>query len=176
MQDFEGQKYSTVAKALHWIMAALIIANIGIAKYMENLPREQRSGWLYQHKAIGTLVLLLIIWRLYWRFTHKPPALDASTPPLMAFAAHAAHWTLYAMMVLVPLSGFLQNALRGRDVGMWIVTIPAFLGENRDVAKIFSSTHDIVGNLMMLLVIFHIVAALYHQFFKRDGLINRMLA
>ncbi len=175
MRDIENQKYSSVAMFLHWLMALMIIANIAIVKYMQTLPRADRSSYFYLHEAIGTTVLALIVWRLYWRLTHKPPVLPASTTGLAALAAHAGHWSLYAMMVLVPLTGFLQVTLRGRPIGMWLFTIPSPFTANADLAKTFSGFHDTLGNLLIFIVAGHIVFALLHQFYKRDKLISRMM-
>ena len=175
MRDIENQKYSGMAMFLHWVMALMIIANIAIIKYMQTLPRAEKGPYYYQHEAIGTTVLILILWRLYWRLTHKPPALPASTTGLAALAAHAGHWTLYGMMILVPLTGFLQVSLYGSPIGLWLFSIPSQFTADKVLAKSFSGFHDILGNLLMFLVAGHFVFALIHQFYKRDKLISRMM-
>ncbi len=175
MQDIENQKYSGMAMALHWLMALMIIGNIAIVKYMHTLPRDARGAYYYQHEAIGTTVLVLILWRLYWRLTHRPPALPASTTGVAALAAHAGHWTLYGMMVLVPMTGFLQVSLAGRPIGMWLFSITSPFTPDAALAKSFNGFHDILGNLLMFLVAGHILFALMHHFYKRDGLLSRMV-
>ena len=64
MRDIENQKYSGMAMFLHWVVALMIIANIAIIKYMQTLPRAEKGPFYYQHEAIGTTVLILILWRL----------------------------------------------------------------------------------------------------------------
>jgi superoxide oxidase len=174
MRDIDNQKYGRVALALHWLMAGLIIFNIASAKFTEDLTREVRSQWLYQHKAIGTILLGLIIWRLIWRLTHEVPPLPSGTTKINLLLAHAGHWTLYGLMIFVPLTGFVKELLRGRDIGLWIFTLPSPFTSEIATSKYLGSLHDVSGNIIMFLVAGHVLMALYHQYFLRDNLINRI--
>jgi len=175
MRDIDNQKYGLVALSLHWLMAALIIFNIASAKLTEDLTRETRGLWMYQHKAVGTLILALIIWRLIWRLTHDVPPLPANSSNLAVFLAHAGHWTLYGLMVFVPLTGFVKELLRGRDIGLWLFNLPSPFTSDVVTSKLFGDMHDISGNITMILVAGHIIAALGHHYYLRDKLINRMM-
>ena len=175
MSDIENQKYSGVAMALHWLMAILIIFNLASAKLTEGLSRDIRGLLMYQHRALGVVLLALILWRLYWRLTHKVPPLPAHTTPLSALAAHAAHWTLYATMVILPVTGIMGELTRGRSLGLWVVNIASPFAGDAAMGKLFRQTHGLIGNVMIALVTIHILAALYHQFVKRDHLIARLM-
>jgi len=175
MRDIDSQKYGHVALFLHWLMAALIIFNIAAAKLTEDLSRETRGVWMYQHKAVGTLILGLIIWRLIWRLTHDVPPLPATTSRLNVFLAHAGHWTLYGLMIFVPLTGFVKELVRGRDIGLWLFDLQSPFTSDVATAKIFGSLHDLAGNITMFLVAGHIIMAIVHQYYLRDKLINRMM-
>ena len=175
MRDIDTQKYGRVALFLHWLMAGLIIFNIGAAKLTEDLSRETRGQWMYQHKAVGTLILGLIIWRLIWRLTHDVPPLPHNISKLNRVLAHAGHWTLYGVMIFVPLTGFLKELVRGRDIGLWLFDLQSPFSSDIATAKIFGSLHDLTGNITMFLVAGPIIMVLFHQYYLRDKLTNRMM-
>ena len=99
--------YTKTAKALHWLMAALLFGLLGIGFYMHDLPLSPEKLQLYSwHKWAGVTAFLLVAFRLFWRLAHRPPALPASMPKRMQFAAHAGHLLLYVLMIAIPLSGW----------------------------------------------------------------------
>ena len=73
-------RYTSVAISLHWLIALLIIGLIAIGKYMDGLEETDhlRFELIQWHKSFGILVLLLIVIRILWRLTHKPPRLDVA--------------------------------------------------------------------------------------------------
>ena len=173
--DIDGQKYGSVAAALHWIMAALVIALIALGKLVDVFPKSYEPFIVETHKAVGVIVLLLALFRLTWRLTHRVPPLPSGTPFWQVFAAHGAHWTFYALMLILPVSGIAWQFLRGRGNDFWLFAINSPFVDDRAAAKLYSQTHRLLGDVILILVIVHIAAALYHQFFRRDGLIFRML-
>ena len=173
--DIDGQKYSRMAATLHWIMAVMVIVLIAFAKLVDILPKSDEPFLVGSHKAIGVIVLILALFRLGWRLTHRVPPLPRGTPFLQALAAHAAHWSLYALMIIMPVSGISWEFLRGRSIDFWIFMINSPFADDRAAARLFSQTHRFLGDVILIMVIVHIAAALYHQFFRRDGLISRML-
>ena len=78
-------------------------------------------------------------------------------------------------MVILPVSGITWQLLRGRGIDFWIFAIQSPFADDRAAAKLYSTIHRFLGDVILVLVIAHVVAALYHQFFKRDGLIERIL-
>ncbi len=73
-------KYSKTAIALHWIIAILVVTNVTLASVSEDLPRAARAAYMNPHKAIGVSILLLSLFRLFWRLGNKPPPMpDAVT-------------------------------------------------------------------------------------------------
>ena len=70
--------YTKTAKALHWLMAALLFGLLGIGFYMHDLPLSPEKLQLYSwHKWAGVTAFLLVAFRLFWRLAHRPPALRA---------------------------------------------------------------------------------------------------
>ncbi len=101
----KGNRYSRVAIILHWVIAALIFANLVVGFYMEGLTGSLRSSAIAFHLSSGMTVLALTIVRVLWRLTHTPPPHSASMKPWEQHAATLAHFALYMAMVLMPLTG-----------------------------------------------------------------------
>ena len=174
MNPNNPEKYTPTAIALHWIVAVIVIGMIVGAKLVDVLPKDFEPFLVGPHKAFGIIVFLLVGLRLFWRLTHKPPPLPPGTGPVQAFAAHAAHWSLYSLMVVLPISGIAWQFLRGRGIDFWLFAINSPFVDDRAAARPYSSLHRFLGDVILVLVIVHILAALYHQFFKSDGLMSRM--
>ena len=97
-----SERYTSTAKALHWLMAILFFGLLALGFYMHDLPLSPEKLKLYSwHKWAGVTAFLLVLVRLAWRVTHLPPALPASMPRIMQLAAHAGHFALYALMIAI---------------------------------------------------------------------------
>lgn len=165
-------RYSAVAMWLHWIIAALIIANLAIGLLHDSLLK----GTMPAHKAIGMTVLALTAVRVAWRLAHRPPPLPAHLPALERRAAHAAHWLLYALMILMPLTGWMMvsgTATRRPFSWFGLFDLP-FLPISPAAGGIGHDAHGILGWIMLALVVLHVGAALRHRLVLRDGVLGRM--
>lgn len=107
MEALRTPRYTAVAIALHWIIAALIVMQVVLAGRME--ARTPEAFAVFQlHKSIGITILLLSLARLAWRLTHRPPPEPASLAPWERRLSAVAHWGFYAVMILMPLSGWIM--------------------------------------------------------------------
>ena len=97
--------YGSVAKFFHWFIALAILCLLVVGFNLESLSPIFRKA----HKAIGFLILLLVLARLLWRFSNITPSYDASMPKWMVLSAHSMHYMLYALMIIVPLAGFIAS-------------------------------------------------------------------
>lgn len=174
MASYEGQRYTTVAVWLHWIIAGLIIANIIMGIFSDQL-RELISGLMNIHKSVGLTVLVLSIIALIWRVTHRPPTMPSSMSAGMQRAAKAMHHLLYTLMVLLPLSGWIASSAGPRPLNWFnLFDVPKFAVERGDTIVTISGVHGELGLIFGALAVGHIGAALWHHFVKRDQLISRM--
>jgi cytochrome b561 len=168
--------YTPVAKSLHWLMAVLILGLLVLGTYMSELPLSPQKLQLYAwHKWAGVTVFLLVWLRLAWRVTHRPPALPASMSPRMRLAAHAGHATLYVLMVLIPLSGWLMGSAKGFQTvwfGVW--PIPDLISKDKLLGDILEETHEALSSLLMLTLAGHVAATLWHHFVLKDDTLRRM--
>jgi cytochrome b561 len=101
-------RYGAVAMTLHWLIAIAIIGMLVLGKYMHGLPNSDPNKFmLYQlHKSTGITILALTVSRIVWRFAGPVPPLPATMATWERWAAHTSHFLLYALMLLIPLSGW----------------------------------------------------------------------
>ena len=169
--------YTKTAKALHWLMAALLFGLLALGFYMQDLPLSPEKLQLYSwHKWAGVTAFLLVAFRLFWRLAHRPPALPASMPKRMQFAAHAGHLLLYGLMIAIPLSGWLMSSAKGfQTVWFGVLPIPDLLGRDKALGELLQGVHLGLNLLLVGVLLGHLGAALKHHFVDRDDILTRML-
>ena len=179
-------RYSVVAIVLHWAIAALMFANIGIAWYFNSLPHALRSPPTQLHKSIGLTVLLLTLARIGLRFIIPPPLLLDSLRGWEKLGARISHFVFYGLMLGLPLSGWAMVSASPLTavhptVLYGVVPWPAFpypgLGPDsvHDAGKAMALTHGLLAKLAYLTIAVHVLAALKHQFLDRDDVMARMV-
>ena len=172
-----GEKYGPVAIVLHWLMALLIFAALGLGWYMADLPFSPSRVKLFNwHKALGMTIFFLAALRLMWRLSHPAPALPASSPQWERTAAHATHWLMYALYFAIPLIGWARSNAAGYPI-VYLGLVPLFdlVGKNKELADLLKEAHAIAAYSLAAVVGLHIAAALKHAVIDRDGLLSRML-
>lgn len=168
-------RYTQVAIALHWLIGLAVIANIALAMLTEGLPRETHRAAMGVHKALGITILALTVILILWRLTHKAPPLPTGTPAWQRPVSKVVHFLFYALLILLPLSGWLWMSAADRPVDFFgLFTVPSIAAPDKALADTLHERHELLGLTMLALVTIHILAALKHQFIDRTGLINRM--
>ncbi|MER0239720.1 YceI family protein [Fulvimarina sp. MAC8] len=120
-------RYSRGAVFLHWMIAILILFNIagGLVMTSEILPRAIQFPVFQFHKTIGLLVLALTVARIIWRATNPPPAHAPTMPWTERAAADAVHYAFYALMLIVPLLGWLVVSVSDAQVPTYLFMLEA---------------------------------------------------
>ena len=175
MQRERGHRYSQGVIVFHWTIAALVLINLFIGLFHETLLEGIRT--IPTHKAIGVTVLVLSIARLAWRLTHRPPGLPNHLREWERAAAKAVHWLFYALLLAMPLTGWLwsSDVTRPRPFSWFgLFDVPLFR-VGHDLARTLHDAHETLGLAMTGLVLLHIAAALRHHFVLRDQALARML-
>ncbi len=170
-------RYTAPARLLHWLMAALLIGLLALGFYMSDLPLSPEKLQLYAwHKWAGVTAFILLAIRLLWRATHRPPALPASMSATAQRMAHLGHLALYALMIAIPLSGWLMSSAKGfQTVYFGVLPIPDLLAKNPELGELLATLHGGLNLLLVLTVLGHAAAALKHHFVDRDDVLRRML-
>jgi len=169
------QKYTWPAVALHWLMALLIIAMLGLGLYMADLPKgPERSGLIALHKSIGITLAGLYFLRLTWRLRHRPPPYPASIPAWQQRAAHANAIALYVFLIVQPLTGYLSSAFSGYKTSWFGLPLPYWGWESKPLNDAFHLMHVIGSRVLILLITLHLAGAALHAIGRRDGVVRRM--
>ena len=173
-------RYHGVAILLHWLLAAALIGIFVLGSYMTDLPFSPQRLQLYSwHKWAGVVILLLSALRLFWRLTHRPPALPAqieqAMPRWQVIAHHATHHGLYLLFFAVPLIGWAYSSAAGFPIVLFgLLPLPDFVPANQALAELIKPWHELSALAMAALVLLHVAGALKHALVDRDGLLQRM--
>ena len=168
-------RYTSVARALHWIIAILILGNLFRGFAHDALPKD----WVVMpvHKSIGLTVLALTLLRIVWRLTHRAPPLPAAMPAWEKGAAHATHVLFYALMLVLPLSGWIMSSAGNRPLNwFFLFDVPKFAVAKGDaIVGLSRGAHELLPWLWVALIVLHVGAALRHHFLLKDDVLRRML-
>lgn len=170
-----SEKYGRAAMTLHWVVAIVLAAALVLAWV---LPRKSAPGYdaiLELHKAVGMIVLVLVVPRLLWRLGN-PVAPAVGLTPLEARLSELTHWALYAVMLIIPLTGYLFSSAEGQHIDFFgLFTTASPLPTDRTMSRPLEFIHKTGQYAIYGFVGLHVLAALYHHFVKRDGVLQRML-
>lgn len=168
--------YGIVAKGFHWLLFLMLTFSIVAGNFLASMPKGaekfQAAG---MHKSFGAIILTLILLRLVWRLINVVPKDPEGTPAIQNTMAHAMHWVLYVLMFLQPLSGIIMSQAAGFPVSFFgLFEFPIFLSKAPAVAEFFRGVHGTVWILLVLAVVGHAGAALYHHFIMKDDILKRI--
>ncbi len=182
--------YGSIAKWLHWLIAFLFLCSYAAVKYRHWFTEEETSeNWtaLQLHLSVGITIAVLVSLRIIWRLLNRVP-----DPELGSAFAHMAaklgHYALYAMMILMPLTGyigtgvnteyfFLFDIIKFEDTQAFTTLVANGLNMTfKEFEKPIDYIHkELGGELLVLVLIFgHILAALYHHLVKKDRTLKKM--
>ena len=162
--------------ALHWLLALLILASLGLGLYMTGLSFSPTRLRLYNwHKWLGMVVLILSAARLLWRLSHQPPA-DLPMPAWQSRVAHGAHGALYVLFFAVPLSGWAYSSAAGFPIVLFgVLPLPDWVSVNRELSESLKPLHHWLAYGLGGVVALHVAGALKHRVIDRDQVLQRML-
>jgi cytochrome b561 len=181
MPNAREATYSTGARHFHWWTVALLAVQVPLGLYMVYRGAatnfDALTGGLYDvHKTLGLVILALVVARLLYRLIHGAPTDEPTIAWWQKAASHVTHWSLYALLILVPLVGWLGISLYGaRDV-FGIATIPPLAAQNSEAADTVLMLHKVLALLTVAVIAMHVGAAVVlHHFIRGDGVLARML-
>jgi cytochrome b561 len=174
--SLEPGRYSRVAILLHWTIAALILVNLYLGLFHEDMSKPVRASMMFYHKAIGLTVLALTLARLAWRLAHRPPPYDAAVKRWEIGLARAMHWSFYLLLIALPMTGWLLVSTGGRPTSWFgLFGVPALPVSHADGPhETFATLHTLFGYAMLLLVLLHVGGALRHHLKGHRHVFGRM--
>ena len=170
-------RYRVPARLIHWTMAVLVLGMIAVGFLMvrDGLSRPFQNFLFISHKNIGTLLLILIFVRLIYRWRNPPVLTPVPMPKAQQMAAHATHIGLYALLLIMPLAGYVRVRAGGFPIeALDAMGIPAFVPRSEALAEFAKSVHFYGAYAIAILVAMHIGAAAYHGLVRKDGIFSRM--
>lgn len=179
-------RFSPVGVTFHWVMAALVIFQLGVGVAMTLLVPAggDKLRWYEVHSSVGLVVLVLAFGRIAWRALVRSPFNDADMMGWRTFLAYAVERTFYLCFFLLPISGWVmwsavapQGPLEVAGILPWpqfpLDTLPATL--RWQIMGFAENVHLILVWVLLLLVPLHVAAALKHHFWDRNDVLRGML-
>jgi cytochrome b561 len=168
--------YGTTAKALHWLVMALLIVQYPLGKFMPDIHRGMKPGdAMTFHISFGIVILALMVLRLFWRITH-PVAPAGSLPAWQRLISEAVHWLLYALVLATTMTGWIFASERGWSISLFFAApLPMLPTEGSLLANAIGKWHGTMEWALLLVISLHVAAAMAHTFIFRDRIMQRML-
>jgi cytochrome b561 len=170
-------RYGLLSIGLHWLMLLLIVVVYACIDLRGYFPkgsgsREALKTW---HFMLGLSVFALVWMRLLINITSPTPRTCSDAPSWQTFSAKLMHVTLYALMIAMPLLGWLLLSASGKSISYFGLELPALVAKNKDLADLVKEIHETGGTIGYFLIGLHATAALFHHYFVKDNTLRRML-
>lgn len=171
------EQWGGVSQALHWLVVVLILAMAWLGLTMGDMPNGPDKIATYAlHKSIGLSILGLVVLRLGWRLYAGAPAPVAGTPRWQHALAVLVHVALYALLLALPLTGWLLNSAAGFPLQWFgLFNLPSLSGQDEALHALAVQAHELLFWALAALALLHAAAALYHHLFLGDATLARML-
>ena len=170
------RSWNAVARALHWLMAVLIVFQglVGwIAQEMERSPA--RVDAMTVHKSLGITLLLLLLLRLAWRWTHPVPAPPGGRGAWETHLARLTHFAMYLLLGAIALSGWVAaSAYVVPWRWWWLIRMPRIVAPDKATYELAAGIHEALVAVFLGVLSAHVAAALWHHFVKRDRVLINM--
>ncbi|HNP35487.1 MAG TPA: cytochrome b/b6 domain-containing protein [Woeseiaceae bacterium] len=171
-----ADSFGRMSIALHWLIAGLIVLQFMLAKLAAYTTSNLRElVLLANHKSVGITILMLALVRVAWRLSHKPPPLPPSLPNWQVVASHISHWSLYALIFFMPVTGWLMSSASAFSVSWFnLFQLPDLVAPNPELKETLEDTHRFLSYVLLTVASLHIIAALKHKIVDKDGIMERM--
>jgi cytochrome b561 len=170
------KEFGMLTKLLHWTIFVLFVVQYALIYRRDYFPKNapEKTQYILIHKSLGLLVLFLALMMIGWRQLGNRPAMPLNMNGFEQLLAKLTHFLLYLSMLIMPLTGIGMSLYAGYGVSFFgQFTIPA-LPKNEMLSDSFYAVHQWSSYVIIGLVSLHILGALYHHYYKKDGVLKRM--
>ena len=176
-QNTTPDKYHRATIGLHWLMLLLLIAVYATIELREIFPRgsDPRKAMKIWHFMLGLSVLFLALIRLAVKLKNPRPAIFPTPSALQEALAKGMHFLLYALMIGMPLAGWLILSGEGRSIPFFGLELPALIDKDKALASMIEDIHKSFGTVGYYLIGLHALAGLYHHYIAKDNTLKRIL-
>lgn len=172
-----ADRWGAVSQSLHWLIVALLLVMAWLGLTMTDLPNTPRKIEIYGlHKSIGLGILALVLLRLAWRVYAGAPRPLPATPRWQQRIATATHAGMYLLLVAIPASGWVINSASGFPLRWFgLFRVPQLVASDEALEELAEAWHEWMFWALVVLVLVHAAAAIWHHVFQRDATLARML-
>ena len=167
-------RYDSGAIAFHWTMVVLIVVVGVLGLLHDSWPKTTQAFWINVHALIGLLVWVLVMARFWWRNTHQAPALPPESGALARRFSRPVHLLMYAVIFVTPILGIVTFVWHGRVFDFGLFRVDPGVQRNRAIFHPTEEIHGYLAYTLFTLIGIHVLAALWHHFFRRDNILARM--
>lgn len=169
--------YDTLTRFLHWGMAGMIVMIVAAVELHELFPKgsDERALFMKIHIQGGLGILFLVWLRILNSLTHSMPSIHPTPAVWQIALAKAMHIALYLAMIALPVLGVLMTHAGDRAVDFFGIGIPPIISADKALAKDLKEAHEVIGNTLVGLIVFHALAAIWHHVVVKDNTLTRML-
>jgi cytochrome b561 len=170
-------RWGSIAQLFHWTIVVLVITQFVLANEYHHLPLGlAKLGVIAKHKSVGITIFALAVLRLVWRLLNPTPVLPNTLKPYERVLANVTHFALYAILFLMPITGWLMSSARKFPVSWFgFFQLPDLVAPNRALYDALHETHGILAWVLAGVATLHLLAALKHHFVLKDNTLRRML-
>ncbi len=169
-------RYGLPARLLHWTMAVMVIAMLLIGIGMVGTTTPRYLTLVSIHKPLGMATLGLVVLRLINRLANRSPALSLSVPKWQRRIASASHMLLYGLMIAVPITGWAMLSAEDYPIILFGGTVlPRLVSQDAALFVQLRSAHGMLAAVLFGTFILHLAAVLFHQWVRRDAILDRMI-
>jgi cytochrome b561 len=173
----ETGRYSRASVAIHWLSLVLIAAVYCLMEFREYWPKGDpvREGMKAWHYTLGLTVLAITLGRIVVRLANPAPPIVPEPPQWQRMLARVVHLALYALLLAMPLMGWLILSAEGETIPFWGFELPALAAKSKDFAELVEDWHETGGKIGYALIGLHAAASLFHHYVVRDNTLARMM-
>jgi cytochrome b561 len=171
------ERYGSLSIGMHWLMVLLLVAVYACIELRELFPKgsDPREALKTWHYMLGLSVFVLVWLRLVMHLSGPTPRIMPEQSTWQRLSARLMHVALYALMIGMPLAGWLMLSAAAKPIPFFGLQLPALIGESKALADLIEEIHETGGTVGYYLIGLHAAAALFHHYVKRDNTLTRML-
>ncbi len=169
-------EYGSLAKSLHWLIAIGLFALLYLGLEQSGMERgDEKTRIRFIHASIAAITLILMTIRIVWRFMNEVPAHPHDMPAWQRLVSSLVHWGLYITVFAQLFAGAMVVGTGGRGIPVFgFFTIPVPVAEDHDAHEWWEGVHEFVWKPIAVLLVLHILGALYNHFVVKNDVVRRM--
>jgi len=169
--------YHPASMFMHWLMLVLLAGVYAMIELHDEFPDGSPTYELLEtwHYMLGLTVFVLVGVRLVIRATFGVPPIEPAPPAWQSKLSGLVHGLLYALMIGMPIGGWLMLSAKGETIPFYGLTLPPLVAPNEELAELIEEIHETVGTAGYYLIGVHSLAALVHHYLLHNDTLRRML-